>query len=315
MWLAPARSPARVHDVLRPLPVTLDLLRDLALDALADTWPMVPVLFVLYMLLEVVARSRGERLAAAARRIDGIGPLLGALLGIIPQCGMSVFVTSMFLSGRVSRGTLVATYIATSDEALPVMLAHGQQGRLVLLIIGAKLALGALAGFAVDAVSPRRSRHVEPAEIHEHDGDVSARPCGGDHATDYRRLARHALGRTLNIFGWVFAFTLAIGVTLALTGGAGWLEGATRHPYMAVVAAAVFGLIPNCAASIAIAEAALRGLLPFGATMAGLSAGAGYGPILLLKEAAPRTSVGLLITCLAISILAGIVLTAAVPVL
>ena len=100
-------------------------------------------------------------------------------------------------------------------------------------------------------------------------------------------------------------------VPVAVTGGAGWLEGATRHPYAAVVAAGVFGLIPNCAASIAIAEGALRGFLPFGATMAGLSAGAGYGPILLMKEASTRTAGGLLLTCLLISILAGVVLTAA----
>jgi len=291
--------------------VTVDLLFDLARDALADTWTMVPVLFVLYMALEVLARSRGAQLAAAARRIDGIGPLLGALLGVIPQCGMSVFVTSMFLSGRVTRGTLVATYIATSDEALPVLIAHGQHDRLVLAIVGGKLALGVAAGFAADALSPRRARHVREAEIHQHDADVAARPCGELHASDYARLAHHALGRTLNIFGWVFGLTLAIGVGLTLTGGDRWLEAAARHPYLAVVAAALFGLVPNCAASIAIAEGAVRGLLPFGATMAGLSAGAGYGPILLLKEASPRTAGGLLVTCLAISILAGVVLTAA----
>lgn len=290
--------------------MTGNLLLDLARDALADTWTMVPVLFVLYMALEVIARSRGERLAGAARRIDGIGPLLGALLGVVPQCGMSVFVTSMFLSGRVTRGTLVATYIATSDEALPVLIAHGQHGQLVLAIVGAKLVLGMLAGFAVDAISPRRTRHVREAEVHVHDGDVAARPCGERHATDYGRLARHALGRTLNIFGWVFAFTLVIGVALTLTGGERWLEAASRYPYLAVAAAAVFGLIPNCAASIAIAEGAVRGLLPFGATMAGLSAGAGYGPILLLKEASPRTAGGLLLTCLVISILAGFGFTA-----
>jgi hypothetical protein len=286
--------------------VTADLAFDLAIHALEDTWPMVPALFLLYMALEVLARSRSDRLAAAARRIDGIGPLFGAALGIVPQCGMSVFVTSMFLSGRVSRGTLVATYIATSDEALPVLLAHGHQGRLVLAIVGAKLLLGAAAGFGVDAVTrPRRQHVLEAPQLAE----ATPRPCGGHHATDYGRLARHALGRTLNIFAWVFALTLAIGIALELSGGTDWLHAGTDHPYVAVVAAGFFGLIPNCAASIALAEAAVRGLLPFGATMAGLSAGAGYGPILLLRDASPRTAVGLLLTCLVISIAAGVALT------
>lgn len=288
--------------------MTADLLLELARDAVADTWTMVPVLFVLYMALEVLARTRGERLAAAARRIDGIGPVFGAALGIIPQCGMSVFVTSMFLSGRVSRGTLVATYIATSDEALPVLLAHGNQGAIVLWIVAAKLGLGTAAGLAVDALTRRRAQHVSEAlGLAE---EATARPCGGHHATDYGRLARHALGRTLNIFGWVLVMTLAIGIALALAGGDRVLASGARHPYLAVVVAGLFGLIPNCAASIALAEGAVRGFLPFGATMAGLSAGAGYGPILLLKEASPRTAVGLLLTCLVFSIAAGLALTA-----
>lgn len=287
--------------------MTPDSVLDLFWDALGDTAPMVPFLFVLYLALEVVARGGGGRLAALARRAGGIGPVLGAVLGVVPQCGMSVFITSLFLSGRVSRGTLVATYIATSDEALPVLIAHGGQGQLVLAVVLGKLVLGALAGLALDAVRPGQpaaaALHGEPP--------AAARPCGVTHATNYGKLARHALGRTLSIFLWVFAFTLAIGIAIAWTDATSWLSAAREHRYAGVVLTGMFGLIPNCAASIAIAEGAIRGLLPFGATMAGLSAGAGYGPVLLMRDGAPRIAVDLLLTCLGISIAAGLALTAA----
>jgi hypothetical protein len=263
---------------------------------------MVPLLFVLYAALELLAVDGGHRLAGIARSADSAGPVLGALLGVIPQCGMSVFMSSLFLWGRISRGTLVATYIATSDEALPVMLAHGRQGRLVLAIVAGKLVIAVLAGFLVDLVVRERYHGVHGPPPDE---ALAPRPCGTRHATNYGRLVRHALGRTLNIFGWVFAMTLLVGAVVHRVDGTAILEAATRHRFLGVIATALFGLVPNCAVSIAIAEGALRGLLPFSATMAGLSAGAGYGPILLLKEGSTRTAVSLLLTCLALSVTAG----------
>lgn len=279
---------------------------ELLRETLTDTAPMVPVLLVLYAGLELLARDGGTRLARVARSADSAGPIVGALLGVVPQCGMSVFMSSLFLWGRISRGTLVATYIATSDEALPVLLAHGRQGRLILAIVAGKVILGVIAGVIVDLFSRERYHGVHGPPPDE---ALAPRPCGSKHATDYGRLVRHAFGRTLNIFGWVFALTLVIGIASRWSGAASILDVAGRQRYAGVIGAAVFGLIPNCAASIAIAEGAVRGLLPFSATMAGLAAGAGYGPILLLKEGSTRTAIELMLTCLAISVVAGLGLT------
>ena len=280
---------------------------DILQEALHDTWPLVPVLFVLYVGLEVAVRGGSGRLARFARHADSAGPLAGAVLGVIPQCGMSVFMSTLFLSGRISRGTLVATYIATSDEALPVMLAYGNQMRLVGAIVAGKLALGIVAGLLVDALpGPRYYRgvraHPEP-ETAEVEREL--------HRPDVMHLVRHALGRTVQIVSWVFAVTLLLGVGLHLLGGDALLAEVARHRVLGVFATAAFGLIPNCAASIAIAEGAMRGLLPFSATMAGLSAGAGYGPIVLLKEGTNGTLVQLVALCFGISIVAGLALAAA----
>jgi hypothetical protein len=279
---------------------------DILKEAAADTWPLVPALFVLYAGLEVAVRGGSLRLARLARHADAAGPFAGALLGVVPQCGMSVFMSTLFLSGRISRGTLVATYIATSDEAIPVLLAHGHQLRLVAAILGGKIVLGVAGGLLVDALpGPRYFRGLRaspPTGAAEVEREL--------HRPDLLHLVRHALGRTVQIVAWVFAVTLLLGLAMAWLAGDEWLQLVSRHKAPGVIGVALFGLIPNCAASIAIAEGAMRGLLPFSATMAGLSAGAGYGPIVLLREGTNRTLVELLALCFGISVAAGLALAA-----
>lgn len=282
--------------------MTLDTLLELATHTLWDTLPMVPVLFVLYAVLEVLSHREGSRLRMRGAGASAFGPAAGALLGVIPQCGMSVFMTSLYLGGRVSTGTLVATYLATSDEAIPVLLAHGQQFSSVFLLIAIKVFVGIGAGLAIDAwlpagfapgtVNPTRSWiqvHVE-SEMHE---------------APWSRALAHSARRTLEIAGWVFVISLALAAVIHGVGVERLAEGAAEHPVLEMFGTALFGLIPNCSASIAIAEAYLRGVLSFGATVAGLCAGAGYGPILLFRRGVLIHAVRLLVLCFVLSLAAG----------
>ncbi|MGE3841188.1 MAG: putative manganese transporter [Vicinamibacterales bacterium] len=274
----------------------------LAFEALWDVLPMVPVLLVLYTALELLSHWQGFRLLTRSKLSDAFGPVAGAVLGVIPQCGVSVFMTSLFLSGRVSTGTLLATYLATSDEAIPVLLARGGTGRVLVVLVCIKIAVGAVAGLLVDAagivptaVEPVESRswlrvHVE-TEMHQ---------------TAWLRALWHGLRRTLEICVWVFVLTFALGWLIDRVGLTRIALQAARHPYIELVATALFGLLPNCSASIAIAEAYLSGVLSFGATVAGLCAGAGYGPILLLRTSVLPTAARILALCLFFSLLAGL---------
>ena len=97
---------------------------EILLSSITDTYLMVPVLLVLYFILEYFSHTKQLDLISSLKISGPLGPLAGTLLGIIPECGMSVFVTTLFLSRRVTLGTLVATYLATSDEALPVLIAN-----------------------------------------------------------------------------------------------------------------------------------------------------------------------------------------------
>ena len=275
-------------------------------DSVVDALPMVPVLFVLYAAFELLSHREGVKLLARSGGVGALGPIAGALLGVIPQCGMSVFMTSLYRAGRVSSGTLVATYIATSDEALPVLIAQGAAWRDVGSIVAIKAALAVAGGLVLDRIGVDRyyrgrsasasSRHVEQVRSHLH-------------RTPFTAVLMHALRRTVEVFGWVVLVSVLIGLAVHWFDGGSVPASLAGNRSLEVVAAAIFGLIPNCAVSVAIAEGYLRGGLSYAATVAGLSAGAGYGPIVLFKEGDRRTAMWLMAVCLAISITGGLVVS------
>jgi len=263
---------------------------------------MIPVLFILYFILEYFSHTKQLDLISKLKISGPLGPLAGTLLGIIPQCGMSVFVTTMFLSRRVTLGTLVATYLATSDEALPVLIAHRGEEMMILYIIGLKFLIGVISGYAVDLLfgnklydgplpEVKSSYAVEIKHELEH--------------TKYKEIAYHTLKRTLRIYFWVLLITIAISFALFFSDPEYLLKAIQAHPNIQIIATAIFGLIPNCAASIAIAEAFLHTGLSVGATIAGLSSGAGFGPIVLFKDGKIKTAFQALVISLVISILWG----------
>jgi hypothetical protein len=262
-----------------------------------DVLPMVPVLLVLYTALELVSHREGTRL-----RSRTFGPVAGALLGVIPQCGVSVFATSLYLTGRVTTGTLVATYLATSDEAIPVLLAHGRDYQAVAGLVAVKLVVGAVAGLVVDRLLPGG---IGPASAPPSRSWIQLHVENEMSAAPWNRALAHGARRTVEIAAWVFVITLALGLALESSDLQGLAAQARVHPAVEVIATALFGLVPNCAASIAIAEGYLRGVLSAGAAVAGLCAGAGYGPILLFRRAVLGTAVRLLALCLAWSLAAG----------
>jgi hypothetical protein len=277
----------------------------IVIEAVRDTLPMVPVLFVLYTVLEFVSHQQGGRLQMRSGLPGAFGPVAGAVLGVIPQCGVSVFMTSLFLSGRVTAGTLVATYLATSDEALPVLLAHRQQLDVIASIVGIKLVVGTLSGALVDALLPPSVQPAAPDSLLA--SRIQSHVETELHRAPWTRAVRHSARRTIEIFAWVLVITVLLGVAIEAVGLARIAAGTERHPVLAIVGAALFGMIPNCAASIAIAEGYIRGVLSFSAAVAGLCAGAGYGPILLLRRGLLPVAARLLVVCFIFSLTAGTV--------
>lgn len=263
---------------------------------------MIPVLFILYFILEYFSHTKQLDLISRLKISGPLGPLAGTLLGIIPQCGMSVFVTTLFLSRRVTLGTLVATYLATSDEALPVLIAHRGEEMMILYIIGLKLLIGVISGYAVDQLLSKKLYDGPVPEVKSsHAVEIKHEL----ESTKYKEIALHTLKRTLRIYFWVLLVTIAISFVLYFADGQRLVNSIQSHTNIQVIIAALFGLIPNCAASIAIAEAFLHTGLSIGATVAGLSTGAGFGPIVLFKDGKLKFALKALFICLAGAILWG----------
>lgn len=268
-----------------------------------DTLPMLPLLFLLYAAMEYLSHSRGVDLVARSGLSGALGPLIGTGLGLLPQCGMSVFVTSLYVSGRVSMGTLVATYLATSDEALPVLIAHRDQWWAVGSLLAAKAVFSVAAGYGLDLAFGRKMYSPStPAPQSQFVVEVRTELT----RAPIREVLVHSLRRTLRIWLWIAGIAALLGIALGLLHLPQRLALFWEHPVLAIVATSLFGLIPHCAASIAIAEGLVHQVIPFSAALAGLAAGAGYGPIVLVKDGDIRTAVSLLGICLALAVSLGL---------
>jgi len=275
---------------------------ELLLHSIADTYLMIPVLFILYFILEYFSHTKQLDIISKMKISGPLGPLAGTLLGIIPQCGMSVFVTTLYLSRRVTLGTLIATYLATSDEAIPVLLANRGQESSILYLIGFKILIGVVTGYLVDLLMSKKYYGGElPEARSSHAVDIKHEL----EKTKYKEITFHTLKRTMRIYFWVLLITIAISFVLYVSDSEQLIKSIQSHPNIQIIFAALFGLIPNCAASIAIAEAFLHAGLSLGATIAGLSTGAGFGPIVLFKDGKLSFAIQALLTSLFASIIWG----------
>lgn len=284
------------------------LLREALVEAWADTAEMLPLLFLLFLLLEAFQHRLGAGLSVHLERAGRLGPLVGAGLGIIPQCGFSVLASLLYVRGLVTPGTLLAVFLATSDEAVPVMLAQpGKMGYIMPLLI-AKLILGIAGGYFTDLLLKRDGRPLGRAPVGG--GPVLRRPTPGEHAHRVRAatLVYHAAHQTLHIYAFVVAAATLLNLGVKLLGLSGvsrvLLTGSPLQPVMA----AFIGLIPNCAASVVLAQLYLEGALGFGAAVAGLAAAAGLGLLVLARHNPLRDTARLLGLLFALAVAAGLVL-------
>ncbi len=274
-------------------------------ESFRDSWPLLPILLPVYAGLEYFSHRDGADLVARLKIGRRNGPLAGTLLGLIPQCGMSVLVTSFYLLRRVTTGTLVATYLATSDEAIPVLLGQKDGLQLVGALLLVKALTGVAWGYGIDAIMKTDiDDRVRDAARLAPESAIHMAP------VQWRSIILHGVRRTLHIFSLVFGISVVLGVVMheAVIGQA--FRQWQGHPNLQVLPAALFGLVPNCAVSVAIVQAFVKGGLSMGAALAGLCVGAGFGPIVLLKDGDWRTGLRVLALTLVAALVTGFLLNA-----
>ncbi len=277
---------------------------DGALDALLDTVKLIPFLYLSYLLMEVLERHAGERTEAAVARSGRAGPLLGALLGVLPQCGFSAAGAGLYAGRVVSLGTLLAVFLSTSDEMLPVLIAGGASPMRILKILGVKVVVAALAGFATDGLCRLLSRRKPGEGAHLHIDEMCRTErchCEG------HSVWLAALIHTAQIALTVLAVAFALNMTIALIGQAALENFMQSVPALSCLLSALVGLIPNCAASVAITELYLSGVLSAGAMLSGLLCGAGIGLLVLFRVNRPvRDSLRVLVILFGVSLAIGL---------
>ena len=243
-----------------------------AVHALEETAKLLPFLFLAYLLMEYLEHHAASKMEGLLRAIGPAGPLAGALLGCIPQCGFSATASNLYAAGLVSRGTLLAVFLSTSDEALPLLLGHSNAGGEIAKLLLSKLLIGITVGFIVDLLMRKFGKPREIADLCEH--------CG---CHDHGGILRPALWHTLRIalFCLVLNFLLHLGFDLLGQERLAslLLSGSWAQPFLA----ALVGLVPNCAASVMLTQLYLGGVISFGSVLAGLCAGAGVGLAVLLR--------------------------------
>jgi len=258
------------------------------LETFRDTLAMMPWLLGIYIALEFLENRSESILGEKISHKMGAAPFLGALLGCMPQCGFSVIAATLYTRRCISRGTLLAVFISTSDEAIPVILAQHDKASLVLWLLLVKVVLATVAGYTIDLVfknAAPKEPHIPHAPVIPEGGhrhcDCHAHGAG---VSQWKTFLLFPLKHTLKVLFFIFAVSLAIAFVVAKTGDAGlnrlFFAGTFFQPLIAVL----IGLIPNCAASVAITEVYLKGGITFGSAIAGLSASGGLGLLVLLKE-------------------------------
>ncbi|MBE6969874.1 MAG: hypothetical protein E7442_07160 [Ruminococcaceae bacterium] len=242
--------------------------------ALLESLKILPFLLLTYLAIEIIEHHAEEKTVSLINRAGRFGPVIGGVLGVIPQCGFSTATANLYAGGLITRGTLLAVFLSTSDEMLPIFLSHSLPGGFIAKILLFKAAAGMLAGFLIDALERHFGR-----EQHRHIHDMCERE--GCRCED--SVLRSALHHTLKIFLFIFAVSFVLGIVVESVGHDRLASFILNRPVAGELLAGIIGLIPNCAASVILTELYLEGGMSLGAMLSGLLVGSGVGLLVLFR--------------------------------
>lgn len=244
-------------------------------DTFIDTVKIIPFLFLTYLAMEYLEHRTGEKTKALIRRAGKFGPVLGGVLGAVPQCGFSAAASNLYAGRVITVGTLIAIYLSTSDEMLPILISEKVNVAVIIKILLAKAVIGIIGGVMVDLVF----RHFHPETEHEHIHEI----CEHEHCHCEDGIFKSAVKHTLQITFFIMVISLVINIVIHFVGEEVLAEFILNRPLLGPALAGIVGLIPNCAASVVLTQLYLEGVLGIGAMMAGLLVGAGVGLLVLYR--------------------------------
>jgi len=244
-------------------------LLDIILDTLIDSLKMLPFLFVAFLLIELIEHKFSDKTKKVISSSGKFGPLLGGVLGAIPQCGFSVLATNLYITRIVSLGTLIAIYLSTSDEMLPILLSHGENIGTILQILGIKLIVGIIFGIIIDLVTWKKTEKI------------NYHICEQKHCDCKHGIFLSAFKHTLNTLVFIFVVTFILNAAFHYLGEDYLRNVLSKNNFFTPFIASLIGLIPNCAASVVITELYLNDVISLAPTISGLLTGSGVALLVL----------------------------------
>ena len=249
---------------------------DVIIDALIDTLKLIPYLLITFLILEVLEHKLSKKNEQILIKNKKFGPFIGGVLGALPQCGFSTMAASLFSNRVITIGTVIAIFLATSDEMLPIMLSEKVEFLLILRIIGFKVLVGILIGVLVDIIYKVKKDDGNKKHIHAMCEDDN---CHCEEDGILLSSIKHALKITL----FVLFANIIINMVIYLIGENKLSSLLLNNNLVTYFIASLIGLIPNCASSVIITELYLANLITLGTLLSGLLTGSGLGILLLFR--------------------------------
>lgn len=247
-------------------------MKEIIIDTLVDSLKLLPFLFVAFFIIELIEHKLDKKNKDLIAKNTKFGPTIGALLGLVPQCGFSVMATNLYVTRIISLGTLIAIYLSTSDEMIPILLADGSSFKTIALILSIKFIVGMLSGYFIDLFLRKQKKPKEDYEI-----------CENENCHCEKSLLVSSLIHTLKILVFLIIITFILNVLFEYVGNDALTNIFMKNSIFGPFLTSLIGLIPNCGSSIIISKLYLEGMISLGATISGLLTGSGVALLVLFR--------------------------------
>lgn len=273
---------------------------DLLIDVIKDNIKVVPIIFVVFLLVDMLKEKTNKRVMRKLSTFDVVG---GGIMGIIPQCGIPVAMTNLYCKGVISFGVLMAVFLSSSDEALIIIGTHPDKVSFFIFLIVIKVVIGIGFGYLINLII-RTKCYDKPVKE-----SAVIYNCGSIHGCGYESKSENLIVKNIKYTLKIFIFLVIIGFFVNL-GMDKMGEDTLSHilgkkSLLQPIIAAFIGAIPSCASSVIVAQGYLEGAISFGALLAGLCANTGYGILILFRGLPLKQALKISGLLLSISILAG----------
>lgn len=248
---------------------------DIILDTILDVLKLLPFLFLTFLLIEILEHKLENKNQNIITKSKKLGPVIGSLLGVIPQCGFSVMGTNLYITRIISLGTLFSIYLSTSDEMLPILISQKADINIILKILITKVIFGMIYGLIIDLILSKRKKTSTK---------VNYEICKKENCHCEKGILYSSLKHTINISLFLLITTFIINIIFTYVGQEYLEKIFLKNTMLGSFITSLIGLIPNCGASVILTELYLNNAITLSSLIAGLLTGSGTALIILLKE-------------------------------